>query len=151
SLKAKILEYNRMDCLVLKRLCDFASRQISGATHQSGTKVIHTKETIKDRPYWRLFGAKKYALEELGQINKRAYFDYQREKVLVRTHQHFKAVNKQHRKLKKTSFRSNEMVQNETKRCQKCGSRKIQPFKEMSHTLLDLKFSRTGVKKWVID
>jgi len=86
-LKAKLVEYNRTDCVLLKRLFDYMVVQTSADdSKEAGTKAIHTQEAIRDRPYWRMFGPKKYALEELGQINKRAYFDYQREKVLVRTH-----------------------------------------------------------------
>ena len=153
DLKAKLVEYNRTDCIILKRLSDFVGRQKTAVTLEggNGTNVIHTQETIRDRPHWRMFGPKKYALEELGQINKRAYFDYQREKVLVRTHKHFKNVNKRHRKLRKTNVRPNETIQIEVKRCPKCGSKKIQSIKDISHVLLDLKFSRSGVKKWVKD
>ncbi len=152
DLKAQLIEYNRTDCVLLSRLSDFMIRQTTAdGSKEAGTKVSHTQETIADRPHWRKFGPKMYAHEELEQINKRAYFDYQREKVLVRTHKHFKAVNKRHRKLRKTNARPNKVIQLELKRCPKCGSRKIQPIKEMSHFLLDIKFSRTGVKKWVTD
>lgn len=152
ALRAKLIEYNRTDCMLLTDLCDFLVREtFADGSRAGGTAVRHTQEAIVDRPYWRLFGAKKYALEELGQINKRAYFDYQREKVLVRTHRHFKAVNKRSRKLKKTSIRPNETNSFELKRCPKCGSRNIRPIREMSHILVDVKFSRSGVKKWVKD
>jgi predicted RecB family nuclease len=152
DLKTKLVAYNRTDCLLLNRLSDFMVRQTTADdSKETGTKVSHTQESIGDRPYWRMFGPKMYAHEELEQINKRAYFDYQREKVLVRTHRHFKTVNKRHRKLRRTSFRPNEIIRIEFKRCPKCGSKRIQSLKEMSHFLLDLKFSRTGVRKWVND
>ena len=151
DLKWRLIEYNRADCRLLNRLSVFIVRQISGENSQNDATIVvsHTQEAIRDRPSWRMFGANKFGLEELGQINKRAYFDYQREKVLVRTHRHFKIVNKHHRKLRRTSVRPNETIQIEVKRCPKCGSKKIQSLKETSHLLLDLKFSKCGVKKWV--
>ncbi len=150
DLRAKLIEYNRTDCMLLTRVCDFLVRETSlDVSRSEGTAVRRTQQAIVDRPYWRLFSAKKYALEELGQINKRAYFDYQREKVLVRTHRHFKAVNNRRRKLKKTNIRPNETISIELKLCPKCGSRKIRQIREMSYILLDVKFTRSGIKKWV--
>jgi len=151
--KTALIEYNRADCVRLKCVSEFVLRHVSEIPHQedNGTKVSQTKEAPEKRPYWQLFGPKKYALEEFGRINKRAYFDYQREKVFVRTHKSFRAINRQHRNHRKTSFRPNEHNLTELNRCPKCGSGRVQVIKTMSHTLLDLKFFRAGVKKWVID
>jgi predicted RecB family nuclease len=150
TLRAKLIEYNRTDCMLLTDVCDFLVRETSvDGSRAEGTVVRRTQQAIVDRPYWRLFSAKKYALEELGQINKRAYFDYQREKVLLRTHRHFKALNNRRRKLKRTNIRPNETISIELKLCPKCGSRKIRQIREMSHILLDVKFTRSGIKKWV--
>jgi len=150
DLKATLIEYNRTDCELLKCLSVFMVRQMTGENPpEVGVKICHTQEVFKDRPYWQLFRPREYAVKDLEQINKCAYFDYQREKVLVRTHRHFKVINKQHRKLRRTNVRPNETIRIELKRCPKCGSRKIQVLKELSQLVVDLKFTRTGVKKWV--
>ena len=69
-------------------------------------------------------GRREYALEDLEKVAKCAYFDYQREKVFVRTHPHLKVVNKKHRKFRRTSIRVNE-VRLRKRRCPRCRSKKI--------------------------
>ena len=54
-----------------------------------------------------MFGAREYALEDFKHVVKCSYFDYQREKVFIRTHQHFITINKRHRKLGRTKVRPN--------------------------------------------
>jgi len=152
DLKAKLVEYNRTDCLLLNRLADFMVRQITAADSTgAGTKVSFTQEMIKARPRWQMFAPRKYTLEGMQRITKCAYFDYQREKVLVRTHRQFKAINRRHRKWLKTNLHPNLKILLENKRCPGCRSRNITVLKEMSHVLVDLKFSGRGVKKWVTE
>jgi hypothetical protein len=79
------------------------------------------------------------------------HFDYQREKVYVRTHPHFKIVNKNHRKFRRVSTRVNKVESIESYRCPHCQSKKIEKGQQTSHDvidLIDLKFFRNGVKKW---
>ncbi len=76
------------------------------------------------RPRWELFRPRKYALEDLEKIAKWAYFDYQREKVFIRTHPHLKTVV---RKRRKSSIRINAVSALESDRCPLCRSKKIEP------------------------
>jgi len=150
DLKAKLIEYNRTDCVLLKRLSDFVVRESSADdSNNVDTKVSHTQKMSVERPYWRLFCVKKYVLEDFHRITKCAYFDYQREKILVRTHRQFKAINRNHRRLRKTNLRPDQTITLESQRCPKCKSREIKALKERSHILIDLKFAQKGVKKWV--
>ena len=152
DLKSKLIEYNRTDCVLLKRLSNFIEQQgCAYSSKEDGATVRHTKEMIKERPPWQMFAPRKYALEEMLEISKCAYFDYQREKVLVRTHRQFKAINRKHRKLRKTNPRPNETILLENKHCPQCRNTKITVLREMSHILIDLKFSRTGVKRWLTE
>ncbi len=154
SLKSKLIQYNHDDCSELKRLCEFMGRLNSldfantGENH-TAPKVSRTADLRKDRPRWQIFRPREYALEDFKHVVKCAYFDYQREKVFVRTHQHFKAINKSHRKLKRTNARPNKIVTLCCQRCPQCRKKTIEKKKGISHTLIDLKFSRSGVKKWI--
>jgi predicted RecB family nuclease len=154
GLKSKLIQYNRDDCSELKRLCEFIGRPNSldfanTGGNSAGPKVSHTADLRKDRPRWQMFGNREYALEDFKQVVKCSYFDYQREKVFVRTHQHFKAINKRHRKLKRTNLRPNKIVTLCCQRCPQCRKKTVEKKKGMSHALIDLKFSRSGVKKWI--
>jgi predicted RecB family nuclease len=154
GLKSKLIQYNHDDCSELKRLCEFIGRLNSldfanTSENPAGPKVSYTAELRKDRPRCQMFRPREYALEDFKHVVKCAYFDYQRERVFVRTHQHFKAINKRHRKLKRTNVQPNKIVTLCCHRCPQCRKKTLEKKKGMSHALIDLKFSRSGVKKWI--
>ena len=154
DLKANLLEYNQDDCRTLKHVCELIGRltcpdSANPAVPQTLPTITRTEEMIKDRPRWELFGVREYALEDFKHVNKCAYFDYQREKVFVRTHRKFRTINKRHRNLKRTNTRPNRIIDIECKRCPRCQKKSIDELKQMGRLLIDLKFFRTGVKKWI--
>jgi len=154
DLKTSLVQYNQDDCLTLKHVCEFIRRltltdDTSPAVDRTLPKIIRTDEMIKERPRWELFRPKEYALEDFKHVSKCAYFDYQREKVFVRTHRQFRIINKRHRRLKRTKTHPNRVIYIECKRCPRCRKKSIEQIKQRSRLLFDLKFSRTGVKKWI--
>jgi predicted RecB family nuclease len=152
--KTKLIRYNQDDCQTLKRVCDFIGRLASfdpagPAIPETLPTVIRTEEMIKERPRWELFREKEYALEDLKFVSKCAYFDYQRDKVFVRTHRQFRKINEQCRKLRRMDMRPNSIIKLECKRCPRCRKTNIKQVEQMGRPRIDLKFSRTGVKKWI--
>jgi predicted RecB family nuclease len=149
--KARLLQYNQDDCRELKHLFDFVQQAISpdptsATMPHTPFKVAPTEDLTTARPRWELFRPREYIIKDLGQIAKCAYFDYQRERVFVRTHPQLKvAVKKQRR----ASTRVNATTILESRRCPLCGSKSIEPGKQMSHIECDLKFFKGGVKKWI--
>jgi predicted RecB family nuclease len=154
DIKARLVQYNQDDCRELRHISDFIRGLIpaDSATAIAPTtalKTIRTEELATDRPRWELFRPKEYAFEDLKKVAKCGYFDYQRDKVFVRTHPHFKTINKRHRKFQRTSLRVNKVHTFESQRCPECRSKDIHKGKQMSHVLVDLKFFKGGVKKWI--
>jgi len=154
DIKANLVQYNQDDCRTLKHVCEFIRRLTcpdSGipAAPRSLPTIAHTEEMIKEQARCELFRPKEYALEDFKCVNKCAYFDYQREKVFVRTHRQFRIINKRHRRLKRTKTHPNSVIYNEYKRCPRCRKKSIKQINQRSRPLVDLKFSRTGVKKWI--
>jgi hypothetical protein len=152
--KTALLAYNKDDCFELKYLCDFISRlslPVVSTEQTGGTspKTMRTHELRTDKPRWRMFTRREYALETFAHVSKCAYFDYQREKIFLRTDVELKTINKQHRKLKRTKLRPNQKLVLETRKCLRCRTRKIEHRKRGDHLLLDLRFSGSGVKKWI--
>jgi predicted RecB family nuclease len=153
--RAHLLRYNEDDCRALKAVSDFirglnSPEAATAAVAQTPLKTARTEELTKDRPRWELFRPRReYATEDFKKVAECAYFDYQREKVFVRTHPHFHVINKQHRKHNRTSFRINKHYSIESHRCPRCNSRNIQKGRQLSHELVDLKFFKGGVKKWI--
>ena len=91
--KADLLTYNKEDCSTLKRLCDF----IDGLSHppldgQVNRQFARAKEIEQDAGEYDItFGQKKYAMDDLQYVSKCSYFDYQRDKVIFRTHPHLRS------------------------------------------------------------
>jgi DNA-directed RNA polymerase subunit RPC12/RpoP len=121
----------------------------TGIAPTTALKTIRTEELATDRPRWELFRPKEYASEDLKKVAKCGYFDYQRDKVFIRTHPQFKTINKRHREFQRTSLRVNKVHTFECQRCPECRSKDIHKGKQMSHDLVDLKFFKGGVKKWI--
>ena len=73
--------YNRQDCLAVQRVAVFLSSLSSEGG--SGSQVELASEVVVESH--KKFGKVAFALPEMGFINKCARFNYQRDKVLVRT------------------------------------------------------------------
>jgi predicted RecB family nuclease len=152
--KARLLQYNQDDCRALKHVFEFIRRLTSpefatASVSQISVKTTQSEDLPKTRPRWEMFGPREYASEDLRRVAKCAYFDYQRERVYVRSHPHFKVVNKRRRKFSRASIRVNKVQAIESQRCPQCQSRKIEKRKQMSHDVIDLKFFNGGMKRWI--
>ena len=151
-LKEQLLEYNRTDCYALKCVSEFIASRVSMRTEPSGDGIVANwvDERMLARQRWELFKRKPYAVPELEQVIQSAYFDYQREKVFIRTHPQFKAINKRVTR-EKSNFpsRPNRTVNYLAKTCPFCRSRKLTCIAETSHFVADLKFYSSGVRRYV--
>ena len=154
-IKEQLIQYNRDDCLALKRVTDFIESALVKENNiqsiKDEKKVCFTKE-IKTPTYTKhSFGKKDFVLTELDIINKCAYFDYQRDKVYIRTNKNFRKINHRFKKQKNTPLKPNKVIEIHAKKCKSCQSKKISPQKEIRKQEIDLKFFKGGVKKWVIE
>ncbi len=103
DLKAKLMDYNKSDCLILRYLTEFIASQTSqpSSWNPHNTKVSHTHAMTTTRRHWQMFAAREYALEDFKRVVTCSYFDYQRERVFVRTDRQLRTINNRHRKLKR--------------------------------------------------
>ena len=149
--KAKLVEYNRTDCLTLRKLTEFllSNMASTNSSEENEAKVKHTDEIQKARPRWRMFARKDYALDDLRHINKCGYFDYQREKVFVKTHKYFRKISYSRHKWKCHNLRPNKIVDLVLKKCPACMAKNLQPISSPHRYSLNLKFTRSGVKRAV--
>ena len=83
--KAKLIQYNTEDCDALRRVTEFlGDASVGGATLQSSMSLPVTSVAELDKLAHTVTWA-KFADADFDFINKRAYFDYQRARVFVRT------------------------------------------------------------------
>jgi predicted RecB family nuclease len=151
QLKTQLIEYNKADCIALKHVTEFIHNQINGLKEiESGIKINRTDEMLVARAHWQIFAPKPNALTEFKQVIKSAYFDYQREKVFIRTDPKFKSINKRATKKINLPSKPDKKILVEIKNCPHCKSRKLKQGSEHSRILIDLRFSKTVVKKCVM-
>ena len=148
--KQALLDYNREDCEALEiaanSLIDLYHAAPSGRK-SSQIDVVRTADMKRESLFG--FGRIEFALAEMETINKAAYWDYQRERVYV------KSANKPRRRRPPTStphYKAKPNVTIDYPRpscCPTCKSSKIYGHDRKNKTIIDLRFMRHGIKRWI--
>jgi predicted RecB family nuclease len=145
ALKQRLLTYNEEDCLALERVVG-SLRAI--AADGVGDRVALV-EDIPRFPH-SSFGQSRLALAGLDRIIKCSYFDYHREKVLFRTNPAVRKSVHRSRRTVKSTLRVNREVQcGRPTACPECGGVGFDQNSKYQKVVIDLKFTRGGVKRWV--
>lgn len=147
-LKEKLLIYNSEDCTAAQTVAGALSA-LSRSLPAGATNIVDA--TTLKREYPKQFGKIDFALPEFEQIHAAAQWDYQREKVHVRS-------GKTHHQRQETSpvkgsKRVNSHVYVEVEQppcCIHCGSPRIRLWGFLGRTTYDLKISRNGIRRWVV-
>ena len=151
SERQKLICYNAEDCEAL----DLVTRAVLGL-HQArsglrGTgesEIVDTSTLKREHPYG--FKRNTFFFPELDAINKAAYWDYQREKVYVKSNQQLRHALKQaSRKVRTLPLNKRIQCPPPTK-CPQCGSSGIYKHGRAKKIVYDLKFTRCGLKRWIV-
>lgn len=156
GLKNTLIRYNQEDCGALKTITEFVDglsfSDCSDADSVLPPDTVPVDKIERDEEWNREWGHKTSALDEYDDIVKCAYFDYQRNKVFVRTDERLKAiVNRERRCKRKPSYRINEKIDYKLLKCPYCKSRNISRDRNDYHARdsFDLRFFSGGIKRWV--
>lgn len=157
SIKERLLLYNQEDCYALKQVTEFVITVCTDTPPQTDkVQLPVAKADDLQRPGAFRLGKSKFFCPELEQINKCAYSDYQREKVYVRTSPAVRNSLKRKPKSGKSKLTVNQEIEClRPEKCPECGSktvgdRSLLPFHKRSKVMIDLKFTASGVKRWLI-
>ena len=150
--KQALLDYNRDDCealaLVANRIVGLY-RLSPANSPSSQNDVIRASEVKQEGLFPLRFGRNTFAVPELEIINKAAYWNYQRERVYVQSR------NKSAREREQHSTHRNTLKPNTTiecpraTACPRCKSNRINRNGKRSKTVLDLQFTKHGIKRWI--
>jgi predicted RecB family nuclease len=164
--KSRLLEYNQEDCFALKSVADFIGAAFansqgtaSGFPSTGNITITPIKESDQTRFDWK-WGKVNFCNSDFEQINKCAYFDYQRERVYIRTN---KSLRRQIRKREKRinqHLRVSKHIKIMKTKCPSCkGMPVIQISAQERHTdckiprrrrAYNLAFSPTGVRRQIL-
>ena len=130
SWKAKLIQYNLEDCDALRKVCTFLSEapnDCATSTPDASPRVAPVAELDK---LARTVSWSQYTNADFDFVNKRAYFDYQRRRVFVRTKQARSRRIRQMpgRRWQNRDLRVTHRVEITASRCPFCKSKFIVPL-----------------------
>src|SRR6266849_2573971 len=152
GLKQKLVTYNAEDCEALERvtsaIAHLCQKQTAEAHSEDNTPVY--TDSMKRQGLYR-FGTNEFAIPELAYINRAAYWDYQRNKIYVRSSPRLKRVSQKRVKGRAKAFPINTVLEcPPPEGCPECQTTKILKRATMSKIVYDLKFGRTSIKRWIV-
>ena len=143
DLKHKIIKYNIEDCEALIKVKDWLVKMPT-----CDKSVFDKVENIKRDSIFK-WQKNNFIINEFNQINNFAYFNYQREKVLIRTYP--KIISNKKRKKAKKKLIPNKILSNPNPQiCPRCSGNRFHKHDISNRTIIDLKISNTGIKREVI-
>ncbi len=149
ALKKALLTYNAQDCEALELVASKLS-ELCRASPESSSEdnVIRTERLERDLHRFKQI---RFYFPELDVINKAAYWDYQRERIYVKSNAHLRGVSR-----RSTSKIRKVLRPNETRACPRppscpqCTSSHLHAQVKASKIVFDLKFMKNGIKRWII-
>jgi transposase len=145
-----LLDYNRQDCEALELLANtlvHLHRAAPSGGKSSQGEVVLTSDMKRESPY--RFGRNEFIFPEMETINKAAYWDYQRERVYVKSRDNWTRKRRRH------VIRRNALLPNTTieysrpSSCPTCQSKLVYGHGKRSRIVVDLRFMRHGIKRWI--
>ncbi len=153
EVRDQLLVYNREDCEALKVVTQAATGLVeSDAADRGGTAVTPVDQLKPEKKY--RWGRNAFGVSAFEYINKCAYFDYQQAKIYWRTNEGvYRSIDRGKRRAQREQrfHRPNTTVQCRRPRtCVACQSRRVVKHGATTRTIHDLRFSATGVKRWIV-
>lgn len=154
SIKSELIRYNIEDCQAAE-VVDAAIQQIAGVqTGSVGSSASFVNVSSLEVPYQRTFGAFAGALPDFNKINGAAYWDYQRERVFVRTVKKLRRARSG--KMRGSKVGVGRRPDKVTRlagviptACDRCRSSMIWKAGCQSQTIADIIFSQKGIRRRV--
>jgi predicted RecB family nuclease len=150
SFKEKLTIYNAEDCEALARVTD-CLRVLASKKDLSDSKsidVVNTDTLPRYNPF--KFQKNVFVISELEEINRAAYWDYQRDKILVKSNNRLKKIVTATFEKTRAKHRVNTLIRwPPPSKCQLCGEQKLYKHQTYAKIVSDIKFSQFGIKKWI--
>ena len=152
DLKDRLLLYNLEDCYATKKVTEHLFTISSGKLQNDNIEDSRTL-FVKDFkfPENRTFKKNDFVVKEFNLINKCAYFDYQRDKIYIRSNKTLKKRLNRNIKKRKQILKPNKVIEvSNLEKCPNCCNEKLNRRGYVPHTVIDLKYSIGGVKRWIV-
>jgi predicted RecB family nuclease len=151
--KMNLITYNSEDCLALQEVAMLVGRICSGAELADTTpgvshEVVSADAVPQFGAMWRPFSSPISAFETINGASK---WNYQRDRVYVRTDNNLRVSFARRVVLQRRAVRPNrDVICQDARTCPRC--RRSASFVYAGPRLLyDLRYSAYGVRRWVVD
>lgn len=153
EIKQRLITYNAEDCQALELVACTADQLCHPPSQDPGkdisTNAIYTDSLKPESPY-RL-GTPSFSIPGLEYINKASYWNYQQDRVYVRSGQRPKQAVKLGNTNSYMSRRINKVIKKPIPtHCPSCNKKAAGKPRVCAKVLYDILFSRFGVKRWVV-
>jgi predicted RecB family nuclease len=158
--KEKLLAYNAEDCAALRKVAEFvqavaeaAGNRSAEATSAPASPNIAWADEVEAPSSRRGWCRPNFTLEDFDHVNRCAYFDYQRERVFLRTNETIRrACLRLRKRRKRFKLPANREVEFRGDTCPQCKGNRLTPYsrKRNSKLAYDLKFTAGGIRRQVI-
>jgi predicted RecB family nuclease len=161
--KAKLVAYNLEDCTALRKVVDVLQKvsadmvtSLGNAEPESNVLPVSRVRDLETLAHPRNWNANRFVDPDYRFVNDRSYFDYQRQRIFVRTSKRLKKQVKKRRPQQNRHLRG-RIVEIDTDKCSKCGSSnliKIDPIDgraKKSKRTFDLLLSGGAIGRQVVD
>lgn len=152
DLRQKLIIYNAEDCAALERVTEAVTRLCLNRNEPSKPRddnIVHT-DSLRRRSAYH-WGEKNFSVPEFEKINQSAYWNYQRDKIYVRSNPRLKRLTRKLPVKRQRCLPVNTVIDCPTPECcPECLSTSFYKYDTCRKTVYDLKFNRTGVKRWVV-
>jgi predicted RecB family nuclease len=164
--RQRLITYNLEDCLALRRVTEFlytlGDRTFHEARRQwaGGGPAVARVEEIDRLGSVRMRGKQEFFHEDFEAINYCGRFDYQRQRVFVRTNKVLKKERRGLRTWRNRKLRVSKRVQITGRKCPSCGSSEIVQlpsgryrggYSTRHKRCYDLTFTSGGIQRKVIE
>jgi predicted RecB family nuclease len=151
ELKERLITYNAEDCAALELVFNVIDRLQREPDCQDKPKTFVQVEAIRDQTLHK-FRKNDFALPDMEYINGAAYWNYQRSKIYIRSSQRLKRLARLAVSNSSVRLPLNTIVEDRSPvppKCPKCGSKNIYRYGWLSNKVCDLKFGKSGIKRWI--
>ena len=152
SLKDELITYNSEDCVALELVAD-AVRQVrqngigSDSERASRLEVVDADKADSKTTMWGKFSSSIHGFEA---INKAARWNYQRDRIYIRTDVQLKKAKRKKKNLLKRAVHISKVVVCQLPPfCPLCQKKGFRTSRMITKRLHDLRFSRSGVTGWI--
>lgn len=143
ELKNKLITYNIEDCKALNKILTWIKN--------INKEDITNASDVKKQYYYYKFGKSDHLITDFEVINKYSYFDYQRSKIYLKTSKTVKKAVYRKEVIQRSANKIDKEIIYTSSQCSHCGSKDIRYVKTSNRIIIDLKFTKNGIKKYVVN